>query len=150
MNKEKYDKAVAYFKQGYNCSQSVVASWCEEVGLDLDTALKISCGFGGGMGRLREVCGACTGAFMILGMKYGEINGVDGKAKPKNYEVIQAFAKRFKEENGKDTIVCRELLGLPGASKPMPAERTEEYYRKRPCGEIIGIASSLLDEFMNV
>lgn len=148
MNDEKSKKALELFYQGYNCSQSVIGAWADEIGLDLETALRISCGFGGGMGRLREVCGACTGAFMVLGMKYSLENGYDGKAKPKNYAVIQNFAKRFKEENGFDSIVCRDLLGLKGASSPQPAERTAEYYKKRPCPELIAMAAGLLDEFM--
>ena len=137
-----------FFKQGYNCSQSVVGAWAEDMGLDLNTALKISCGFGGGIGRMREVCGAFSGAVMILGLKFGNTVGSDAKAKGANYELVQKFAKRFKEENGRDTIICREMLGLDGASKPTPAARTNEYYKKRPCVELVGIASGLLAEFV--
>lgn len=138
------------FTQGYNCSQSVVAAWAEQVGLDRDTALKISSGFGGGMGRLREVCGAVSGAFMILSFKFGSSDSSDGKAKAELYEIIQAFAKRFKEENGFDSIVCRDLLGLPGASIPTPAPRTAEYYKKRPCKELVELSAGLLGEFIEV
>lgn len=148
-DQQKADKAKALFKQGYNCSQSVLGAWCEEVGLDIDTALKISCGFGAGMGRMREVCGACTGAFMVLGLKFGTTDGSDAKAKGENYEIIQKFAARFKEENGFDSIICRELLGLDGPSKPQPDKRTNEYYKKRPCVEMVGLASGLLGEFID-
>ena len=148
-DQQKADKAKALFKQGYNCSQSVLGAWCEEVGLDIDTALKISCGFGAGMGRMREVCGACTGAFMVIGLKFGTTDGSDAKAKGENYEIIQKFAARFKEENGFDSIICRELLGLDGPSKPQPDKRTNEYYKKRPCVEMVGLASGLLGEFID-
>lgn len=135
------------FRQGYNCSQAVVGAWTEEIGLPFDTAVKFSAGFGGGMGRLREVCGAVSGAFMVLGMKYS--TGLpDPQSKKAMYEKIQAFAARFKEENQFHSIVCREMLGLSGASKPAPAARTDAYYKKRPCAELIGLSAALLEEFM--
>jgi len=148
MNEEKARKAKEYFLQGYNCSQSVVAAWCDEIGLDMETALKVSSCFGGGMGRMREVCGAFSGALMVLGMKYGNTVGKDAKAKGENYAMVQKFAARFKEENNFDSIICREMLGLTGASQPAPAARTQEYYKKRPCPELIAMASGLLGEFM--
>lgn len=135
------------FRQGYNCSQAVVGAWTEEIGLPFDTAVKFSAGFGGGMGRLREVCGAVSGAFMVLGMKYS--TGLpDPQSKKAMYEKIQAFAARFKEENHFRSIICREMLGLSGASKPAPAARTDAYYKKRPCAELIGLSAALLEEFM--
>ena len=135
------------FRQGYNCSQAVVGAWTEEIGLPFDTAVKFSAGFGGGMGRLREVCGAVSGAFMVLGMKYS--TGLpDPQSKKAMYEKIQAFAARFKEENHFHSIICREMLGLSGASKPAPAARTDAYYKKRPCAELIGLSAALLEEFM--
>lgn len=148
MNEEKARKAREYFLQGYNCSQSVLAAWCEELGLDMNTALRISACFGGGMGRLREVCGACSGAFMVIGLKYGYTEGRDFKTKSENYAMVQKFAARFKEENGFDSIICREMLGLNGASDPTPEKRTEQYYKKRPCPDMIALASGLLDEFI--
>ena len=149
-SEEKAKQAGELFMQGYNCSQSVVAAWASEVGLDADTALKIASGFGGGMGRLREVCGAVSGAFMILGFKYGYTDGTDQAAKAEMYKRIQAFAARFKEKNGFDSIVCREMLGLTGASSPTPASRTGEYYKKRPCRELIELSAGLLGEFIEV
>lgn len=148
MNFEKAERAKGLFKNGYNCSQSVLGVWAEELGLDFNTAMKISQSFGGGMGRLREVCGACSGAFMVLGMKYGTENSKDFEAKKFLYEKVQKFAARFKEENNFDSIICRDMLGLTGTSKFVPAERTSEYYKKRPCVELVGLAAGLLDEFM--
>lgn len=146
---EKAQCAMKLFKEGYNCSQSVLGAWCEELGLDMKTAMAISAGFGGGMGRLREVCGTCSGAFMALSLKYGGYSPKDAQKKKEMYEIIQKFAARFKQENGFDSIICRELLGLPaGASAPTPAPRTESYYKKRPCGELVGLSAALLTEFI--
>lgn len=149
MNEEKAKKAEELFKQGYNCSQAVVGAWCEELGLDLETGLRLSSGFGAGMGRMREVCGAVTGAFMVLGLKYGNTDGKNAKAKGENYKLIQNFTARYKEVNGRNTIICRELLGLDGASEPTPSERNAEYYKKRPCVEMVALASGLLGEFVD-
>lgn len=148
MNKEKAEKAKNLFKKGYNCSQAVLGAWCEELGLDFSTAMRMSQTFGGGMGRMREVCGTCTGAFMVLGLKYGTADSTDMQRKKDVYEIVQRFAARFKEENGFNSIICRELLGLTGTSRPKPAERTAEYYKKRPCVELVGLAAGLLDEFL--
>ncbi len=146
-NNEKARKAMELFRMGYNCSQSVAGAWCDEINLSMDTAVRISAGFGGGMGRMREVCGAVSGAFMILGMVFSTGNP-DPESKKYMYEIIQAYAARFKEENRFGSIICREMLGLKGAEAPVPAARTEEYYKKRPCPEIIGMASALLEEFI--
>lgn len=148
MNTVKAEKAKLLFKKGYNCSQAVLGAWCEELGLEFNTAMRLSQTFGGGMGRMREVCGACSGAFMVLGLKYGTSDSTDAQTKKQVYEIVQKFAARFKEENGFDSIICRELLGLPGASQPKPAERTNEYYKKRPCVELVGLSAGLLDEFI--
>ncbi|MGN1114376.1 MAG: C-GCAxxG-C-C family protein [Oscillospiraceae bacterium] len=148
MNNEKSQKAMELFKQGYNCSQSVIGAWCEDLGLDFSAAVRLSQTFGGGMGRMREVCGACTGAFMVLGLKYGTDNPKDSGRKKQVYEIVQKFAKRFKEENGSDSIICRELLGLKGSSSPTPSKRTAEYYKKRPCVELVGLSAGLLGEFI--
>ncbi len=148
MNAEKSKKAGELFRRGYNCSQSVLGAWCEDLGLDFKTAMKLSQTFGGGMGRMREVCGACTGAFMVLGLKYGTFDPTNMKTKTEVYTIVQKFAQRFKEENGFDSIICRELLGLDGASKPKPAARTGEYYKKRPCVELVELSAGLLEEFI--
>lgn len=148
MNINKSTKAKELFKKGYNCSQSVLGAWADELGIDLKTAMMISQSFGGGMGRMREVCGACSGAFMVLGIKYGTDDPKDFETKKALYAKVQKFAQRFKDENGFDSIVCRELLGLDGSSKPVPAQRTNLYYKKRPCLELVGLSAGLLDEFM--
>jgi len=142
------DLAKELFIKGYNCSQSVFAAFCDETGLDMDTALKISSSFGGGMGRLREVCGAVSGMFMVVGMKYGYTDPFDKKAKTEHYKLIQDLAKQFEKENG--SIICRELLGLSvKADIPVPEDRTESYYKKCPCAELVENAARILDEYIS-
>ena len=141
------DLARELFKQGYNCSQSVFAAFCDETGLDTETALKIASSFGGGMGRLREVCGAVTGMFMVAGMKYGYTDASDNKAKTEHYRLIQDLAKQFEKENG--SIICRELLGISiKYDNPLSEARNENYYRKRPCAELVEQAARMLDEYI--
>lgn len=139
-------KAVELFKSGYNCSQAVFGAYAEELGIDFDTAIKISSSFGGGMGRMREVCGALTGAFMVIGMLDGDYDAKDNKAKAEHYKIIQEFAEEFRIQNG--SIICRELLGLSqkGADNPVPELRTEGYYKKRPCVELVELVAKNLDE----
>lgn len=141
---KKGEQARALFMQGYNCSQSVAAAFCEETGLDQDAMFKISVGLGGGMGRLREVCGAFSGVVLVLGMLYGD---TDPASKTTVYPIVQQLAERFKAENG--SIVCKELLGLakPEGS-PVPAPRTADYYKKRPCAELVARAADLLAEYI--
>ena len=130
------ERAEALFLSGLNCSQSVFCAFAEEFGMDLETAKKVSCGLGGGVGRLREVCGAVTGATLVLGMRHGP-------DKDAVYPKVQEFCAKFKEECG--SIVCRELLAGTGATTGGKADaRTNEYYRKRPCVELVKLAVSLL------
>lgn len=138
------------FQQGYNCAQAVVCAHCEKLGVDKDTALKFASSFGGGMGRLREVCGAVSGMFMVLGLKDGYTNPEDNTAKKELYEKVQALAKKYEEEFG--SIVCRELLGLDEKrSVATPEKRTETYYKKRPCKEMVQFAADLIEkELFNV
>ena len=134
------------FTKGYNCSQSVVLAFCDEIGLDSETALKISSSFGGGMGRLREVCGAVSGMFIVAGMLDGYSNPLDRVAKTEHYRLIQSLAMNFKDENR--SIICRELLGLSvDRQSHIPEERNEEYYKKRPCAELVEHAAKILDEY---
>lgn len=141
------ERAVALFKEGYNCAQSVFAAYCDEIGMDFETALKLSSSFGGGMGRLREVCGAVSGMFMVVGAKYGYSDPKDSQAKEKHYRLIQALAKRFEEQNG--SIICRELLGLDHVrDNPTPDQRNDAYYKKRPCVELVRCAAEIVDEYM--
>ena len=137
-------KAVENFKEGYNCAQSVFLTFAENCGLDKKTALKLSSSFGGGMGRLREVCGAVTSMFAIAGIKKGYISAIDDLAKAEHYELIQHLAEEFKKEHR--TIICRELLGLPdGADEPTPSKRTEQYYQERPCENFIKTAVKIIE-----
>jgi C_GCAxxG_C_C family probable redox protein len=134
------------FKKGYNCSQSVLAAFCDETGMDITTSLKIASSFGGGMGRLREVCGAVSGMFMVAGMKYGYTDTSDKKAKTEHYMLIQDLAKQFEKENG--SIICRELLGLSIRNdNPVPEVRNKNYYNRRPCAELVEQAARILDEY---
>ena len=130
------ESAEMLFVSGLNCAQSVFCAFADEFGMDLETAKKVSCGLGGGVGRLREVCGAVTGATLVLGMRHGpDKNDV--------YPKVQDFCARFKEQCG--SIVCRELLAGTGATQGGAAEaRTPDYYRKRPCVELVKLAVELL------
>lgn len=143
----KGELAKKYFLEGYNCSQSVLLAFCDDLGFDKSTAEMISAPFGGGMGRLREVCGAVSGMFMVLGLSIGE-NSTDRDNKKQIYTSVQKLAEEFKKENG--SIICRELLGLRtnGRDKPEPQERTENYYRTRPCAELCKFAAELVDGFL--
>lgn len=138
------EKAVNNFKSGYNCAQSVFLAFAREFGFDDETALKLSSSFGGGMGRLREVCGAVSSMFAIAGLKKGYTSPNDDNAKAEHYEFIQALAEKFKSKYG--TYICRELLELPeGADSPIPSKRTEEYYQTRPCEAFVRYASEIIE-----
>ena len=121
----KSEKAKELFKQGYNCSQSVLGVFCEELGMDFETAMKISSSFGGGMGRMREVCGTVSGMFMAAGLAFASASD-SASEKGAQYKRIQELAQRFKDQNG--SIICRELLqGVETSTSPNPSERTETY-----------------------
>lgn len=142
----KKEKAMSLFKEGYNCSQSVIGAFAEELGMDFETAVKIASSFGGGMGRMREVCGAVSGMFMAAGLKCGYSSPTDVKSKTNHYKLIQDLAAEFKKSNG--SIVCRELLGLEGKDNNyVPSARTNEYYKKRPCVELVGQAAEILENY---
>lgn len=144
----KGDIAKQNFLNGYNCSQAVLLAFCEDFGLEKETALKISEPFGGGMGRMREVCGTVTGMFMVLGLAMGNSDAKDGSTKKNVYKSVQELAERFKQDNG--SIICRELLGLQKANKEsyVPSERTTEYYKKRPCPELCKYAADILEDYL--
>lgn len=143
------EQAVQNFKSGYNCAQSVFWAFSSEFGFDDETALKLSSSFGGGMGRLREVCGAVSSMFAIAGLKCGYATPNDDEVKARHYELVQKLAEKFKEKYG--TIICRELLDLPeGADSPIPSKRTDEYYQTRPCEEFVAFAAEIIEqEFFN-
>lgn len=139
----KGEKAEALFMQGYNCSQAVASAFADEMNMrDTDVA-RLTMGFGGGMGRMREVCGAVSGMAFVISALYAD----EGRASV--YEKIQTVAEKFEAENG--SIVCRELLGLDkdGKRNPIPEPRTEQYYKKRPCNQLVHMAADILEEFLN-
>ena len=141
------DKAKALFREGYNCSQAVLLAFAEELGLDDETALKVASPFGGGMGRLREVCGAVSGMFMIIGLIDGYTSPKDRDSKTALYARVQELAQKFREENG--SIVCRELLGTgKERESPVPEARTAKYYQKRPCEELVGNAADIVADYL--
>ena len=143
---KKSEKAEELFKSGYNCSQAVLGVFCEELGLNFDTAIKISSSFGGGMGRMREVCGTVSGMFMAAGLAFSS-DSSDSNNKLKQYEHVQELAKRFKNKNG--SIICRELLeGITSSTSPVPDKRNEEYYRKRPCVELVADAVEIFEDYL--
>ena len=145
---ERVEKAVALFKEGYNCSQSVVGAYADLYGFTPEQAFRMSAGFGGGIGRMRETCGAACGMFLLAGLEKGATEGKDRASKNATYAVVQELAARFKEEFG--TIKCGELLGL---SKKEPIvstseERTKEYYAKRPCAHMVGKAAEFFGDYL--
>lgn len=139
-------KAKELFKEGYNCAQSVFCTFAEDLGMDFETALKLSSSFGGGMGRMREVCGAVSAMFMIAGLKYGYTSPNDKEIKTEHYKRIQKLAQKFKDKH--ETIICRELLGVDADDNPIPSDRTKEYYDSRPCEQIIGDAAQIISEYI--
>lgn len=141
------EKAKKLFMEGYNCSQAVLGAFCDECEIDFETAMKLASSFGGGMGRLREVCGAVSGMFMVAGLIYGYDDPKGQDEKTKHYERIQKLAYEFQKENG--SIVCRELLGLAEKkSEPTPEPRTEQYYKKRPCPEMVKMAAEIMEQYI--
>ena len=144
----KSEKAVELFHTGYNCAQSVFCAFCEDFGMDFETGLKLSSSFGGGMGRLREVCGAVSAMFMIAGLKYGYTEPNNDTVKQTHYRRIQKLAEEFEEKH--KTIICREILGLPkGKDSPVPSKRTEKYYASRPCEKCIADAARIIEKFIS-
>ena len=141
----KQQKAHDYFYGGYNCAQSVFAAFHEEMGLDEDTALKLMVSVGGGVGGLREICGAFTGAAMALNMIQKDIKQADLDYKKQMYALVQAKAEAFKDQYG--TYICRELLELNDITpSPVPAVRDAAYYEVRPCGRYVEACARLVEE----
>ena len=141
------EKALQNFLEGYNCSQSILLAFEDLITIDIDTALKIASPYGGGMGRLREVCGSVSGMFMVLGYIYGYNDPKDSTGKKELYAHVQELAHRYEEANG--SIICRELLGLSVKhDSAVPAERTPEYYASRPCVVKVGSAAEILEAYL--
>ncbi|MBE6211390.1 MAG: C_GCAxxG_C_C family protein [Rikenellaceae bacterium] len=142
---ERVIKARNFFTSGYNCAQAVALAYDDIIGAEGQTIARLTASFGGGMSRLREVCGAVSGMAFVAGSLIPADNPLDIAAKRQNYALMQSFAEAFRKENG--SIVCRELLGLSQQKdEPTPSERTTEYYRKRPCVEYVATAARIIGE----
>lgn len=139
---------IAYdnFMSGCNCSQAVFSAFSDITGIDPELSLKMSSSFGGGMGRLREVCGAFSGILMVLGCLYGYSDVKNPSLKSQHYRRVQELAQEFKKRTG--SLICREHLGLTGASTPDSPVRTAEFYKTRPCARLIQTAAEIMDEYI--
>lgn len=141
------EKAMQCFLDGYNCSQCMILAFEDILDTDIKLALKIASPFGGGMGRLREVCGSVSGMFMVLGYILGYNEPDDYEGKKVLYAHIQELAHRYEEANG--SIICRDLLGLTEKRQDStPEPRTDAYYKNRPCAEKIGSAAEILETYL--
>ena len=138
-------QAAELFLNGYNCAQAIAVAFSDVTGLDADFSAKMASSFGGGMGRMREVCGAVSGMLMVAGLLYGYDSPSDDTAKKAHYTLVQELAGQFREQVG--SIVCREILKNP-PSDPAPSPRTAEYYRQRPCARMVFTAAQILDRYI--
>lgn len=145
---DRVEKAKDNFKNGYNCSQSVVAAYAPKFGIEKDIAVRMAEGFGGGMGRMRGVCGAVTAMYMLAGLKYSKAVPKDTDTRTLIYETVRNMAHEFEKING--TTVCAELLGdsKPNDSSANPEERTETYYKKRPCIKCVEDAAKIIEKVL--
>ena len=148
MEEERIEMAVSLFKEGFNCSQSVVAAFADKYGFTREQALKMSASFGGGIGRMRETCGAACGLFLLAGLETGATEGADRDGKAANYALVQELAEEFKQRNG--ALRCADLLGL-SKKEPVvstPEARTDQYYAKRPCVKMVEEAARIWCEYL--
>lgn len=145
---ERVDRAVDNFMQGYGCCQSVVAAFADLYGFTDEQAKRVAAGFGGGVGRMRMMCGTVSGLVILAGMDCGQTEGADRMGKAACYRVVQQLVNTFKERNG--SIICAELLGLKGhiATSPMPSERNAQYYKVRPCAAKVESAARIFAEYL--
>ena len=145
---QRVERAKELFHQGFNCSQSVFAACADLYGIDNEElALRLSASFGGGIGRMRQTCGAACGMFILAGLENGSATPHDAEGKMQNYALVQDLANQFKEENG--SLICSELLGIaPKPQNPMPEARTEAYYQKRPCADMVASAVRIFLEHL--
>lgn len=149
MNKqERIEKAIALFKEGYNCSQSVVAAYADLYGFTPEQAFRMAASFGGGIGRMRETCGAACGMFLLAGLERSAISGTDREGKAANYALVQELAEKFKAETG--ALRCADLLGLSKKDPIVstPEARTPQYYAKRPCAKMVETAATIWGNFL--
>ena len=148
MEEKRIEMAVSLFKEGFNCSQSVVAAFADKYGFTRKQALKMSASFGGGIGRMRETCGAACGLFLLAGLETGATEGADRDGKAANYALVQELAEEFKLRNG--ALRCADLLGL-SKKEPVvstPEARTDQYYAKRPCVKMVEEAARIWCEYL--
>ena len=138
-------QAAQLFLDGYNCAQAITVAFSDVTGLDKDFSARMASSFGGGIGRLREVCGAVSGMVMVAGILYGYDANSEESAKKEHYTLVQELAGKFREEVG--SIVCRDILKNP-PSDPNPTPRTEEFYKKRPCTRMVMVAAKILDDYI--
>ncbi len=147
---ERVERAQNYFKAGYNCAQAVVMAFDDVMQMSPEALARLAASFGGGMGRMREVCGTVSGMAFLAGAIKPSADPSNLEERKENYALVQKFADSFRQENG--DIVCRRLLGLEPmaerAETAMPSERTAEYYRKRPCVEYVGSAARIVAEHL--
>ena len=137
---KRVERAKELFHQGFNCSQAVFAACADIYGIEDEAlALRLAASFGGGIGRMRQTCGAACGMFMLAGLENGSAIEGDAEGKKQNYALVQSLAEKFKQENS--SLICSELLGIaPKPQDPAPEARTEAYYQKRPCVEMVATA----------
>ena len=143
MNHAEY--AAELFVGGYNCAQAVAVAFCDVTGLTPEFSAKMASSFGGGMGRLREVCGAVSGMLLVAGILYGYDTSNDDVQKKAHYTLVQELAGQFRAQTG--SIVCREILKNP-PSDPVPSPRTEEYYAQRPCVRMVYLAAKIMEDYI--
>lgn len=139
------EHAAELFLQGYNCAQAVMIAFSDLIGMDEKTAARAVSAFGGGMGRLREVCGAVSGMFAVVSILYGYDDAKNNQAKKDLYQLVQNLGNQFRDRCG--SIICRELLKNP-PSDPVPSPRTEEYYATRPCVRMVYTAANILEAYI--
>lgn len=137
--------AAELFLKGYNCSQSVVVAFSDVTGMTPRHAARISSSFGGGMGRMREVCGAVSGMLLVAGLLYGYDTPGDDESKRQHYQLVQTLAGKFREQE--HSIICREILNNP-PSDPNPTPRTDDFYKSRPCARLVALAADILDAYI--
>ncbi len=143
---EKVETAVGCFREGFSCSQAILATYGGDLGLDRETALKAAAGMGGGMGGLGEVCGAVTGALIVIGLKYGHTEAKDKETKAKNYAIVRTFAGRFRAGNG--SLLCRELLGCDiSTAEGMETARQKGLFTEL-CPRLVRSAAEILEDVL--
>jgi C_GCAxxG_C_C family probable redox protein len=141
----KVEQAVERFSSGFNCSQAVLSSYSEQFGLDCDKAFKVATGFGGGM-RMSDVCGAVTGAYMVLGLKYGNVTAEDQQNKAKTYEKVVEYTSRFKARN--DSVMCRDLLGYDISTPEGNKEAEDKGLFATVCPKLVRDSAVILEEML--